>query len=34
MSAAESGPGARPMDPAWALDIRDQCLDTCGGTCR
>ncbi len=23
----ESGPGARPMDPAWVLDIRDQCLD-------
>jgi len=22
----ESGPGARPMHPAWALDIRDQCL--------
>lgn len=22
----ESGPGARPMNPAWALDIRDQCL--------
>ena len=22
----ESGPGSRPMDPAWALDIRDQCL--------
>ncbi len=21
----ESGPGARPMDPAWAADIRDQC---------
>ena len=21
----ESGPRARPMDPAWALDIRDQC---------
>ena len=21
----ESGPGARPMDPAWVLDIRDQC---------
>jgi protein gp37 len=21
----ESGPGARPMDPGWALDIRDQC---------
>jgi protein gp37 len=23
----ESGPGARPMDPGWVLDIRDQCLD-------
>ncbi len=22
----ESGPGARPMDPDWVLDIRDQCL--------
>jgi protein gp37 len=22
----ESGPGARRMDPEWALDIRDQCL--------
>ncbi len=22
----ESGPGARPMDPAWARGIRDQCL--------
>lgn len=21
----ESGPGARPMSPAWALDIRNQC---------
>jgi protein gp37 len=21
----ESGPGARPMDPGWALEIRDQC---------
>jgi len=21
----ESGPGARPMNPAWALDLRDQC---------
>ncbi len=21
----ESGPGARPMDPSWVLDIRDQC---------
>lgn len=22
----ESGPGARPLDPAWVVDIRDQCL--------
>lgn len=22
----ESGPGARPMDPAWARSIRDQCV--------
>lgn len=22
----ESGPGARPMDPAWVKDLRDQCL--------
>lgn len=22
----ESGPGARPMDPAWVMDIRNQCL--------
>ena len=21
----ESGPGARPMDPAWVLELRDQC---------
>src|SRR5205807_8912469 len=21
----ESGPGARPMDPKWVLEIRDQC---------
>jgi protein gp37 len=21
----ESGPGARPMDRAWAVDLRDQC---------
>lgn len=21
----ESGPGARPMDPSWAMSIRDQC---------
>ena len=23
----ESGPRARPMDPSWVLDIRDQCRD-------
>ncbi len=23
----ESGPNARPMDPAWVEEIRDQCLD-------
>lgn len=23
----ESGPGARPMDPQWVVDIRDQCRD-------
>ena len=22
----ESGPGARPIDPSWVTDIRDQCL--------
>ncbi len=22
----ESGPGARPMDPAWAREVRDQCV--------
>lgn len=22
----ESGPGARPMDPEWVTDLRDQCL--------
>lgn len=22
----ESGPGARPMDPAWVTDVRDQCV--------
>ena len=22
----ESGPGARPMDPQWVTDLRDQCL--------
>ena len=25
----ESGPGARPMDPAWVVDVRDQCA--CAG---
>jgi protein gp37 len=25
----ESGPGARPVDPAWVTDIRDQCV--CAG---
>lgn len=24
----ESGPGARPIDPDWVRDIRDQCIDT------
>jgi protein gp37 len=23
----ESGPGARPVHPAWVTDIRDQCLN-------
>jgi protein gp37 len=23
----ESGPGARPMDPAWAREIRDHCIE-------
>jgi hypothetical protein len=23
----ESGPGARPMHPAWVLEIRDRCLN-------
>jgi len=27
IAGGESGHGARPMDPAWALDIRDQCSD-------
>ena len=25
IAGGESGPGARPMDEAWALDLRDQC---------
>jgi protein gp37 len=24
----ESGPSARPIDPAWVTDIRDQCVDS------
>jgi protein gp37 len=27
IAGGESGPGARPMDAAWVLEIRDQCLD-------
>jgi len=27
IAGGESGPGARPMHPAWVLEIRDQCLD-------
>jgi protein gp37 len=23
----ESGPGARPIDPEWVIEIRDQCLE-------
>ena len=26
IAGGESGPGARPMDPAWVADVRDQCL--------
>ena len=26
IAGGESGPGARPMHPNWATDIRDQCL--------
>ncbi len=26
IAGGESGPGARPMDSKWAIDIRDQCL--------
>jgi protein gp37 len=22
----ESGPGARPLDPAWVRDVRDRCI--------
>jgi len=26
IAGGESGPRARPMDPEWVLDVRDQCL--------
>jgi protein gp37 len=26
IAGGESGPGARPMDPAWVRDIRDECV--------
>ncbi len=26
IAGGESGPGARPMQPAWVIDIRDQCV--------
>ncbi len=27
IAGGESGPGARPMNPQWARDLRDQCAD-------
>jgi protein gp37 len=27
IAGGESGPGARPLDPAWVRNLRDQCLD-------
>lgn len=27
----ESGPGARPVDPAWVRDLRDRCMDVTTG---
>ena len=27
IAGGESGPGARPMQPEWVRDIRDQCID-------
>jgi protein gp37 len=27
VTGGESGPGARPMQPSWALSLRDQCAD-------
>jgi protein gp37 len=26
IAGGESGPGARPLDPAWVCDIKDQCV--------
>ncbi|MDH4202093.1 MAG: phage Gp37/Gp68 family protein [Phycisphaerae bacterium] len=28
IAGGESGPGARPIEPEWARDIRDQCVET------
>jgi protein gp37 len=27
IAGGESGPGARPMLPSWAIELRDQCVD-------
>jgi protein gp37 len=27
IAGGESGPNARPMDPSWVADLRDQCVD-------
>jgi protein gp37 len=27
IAGGESGPGARPMNPEWVREVRDQCLD-------
>jgi protein gp37 len=29
VAGGESGPGARPMHPAWARSLRDQCAEAC-----
>jgi protein gp37 len=29
IAGGESGPSARPMDPAWVSEIRDQCVRKC-----
>lgn len=28
IAGGESGPGARPMDPAWVREIRDRCVES------